>query len=203
MTKDTIKNILLSFTALYLFGVTGWSTYQAATMETEPAQTDESAQEQGTPDEGQQTVAPISVGDPAPDFTLQTLAQKSYSLKESYQRQPVLVEFFATWCPHCQHSTSTMKDVQKQFPNLQILAINAGDPPNEPSTTPAYVKEFKIKYPILEKPSDALIAQYQVRGIPAFYLVDQQGKIRWIHMGTLGNEQLPELKKAMDGIKTP
>ena len=44
----------------------------------------------------------VSIGDPAPDFTLPGIDGKTYKLNEQ-KGKVVVLEFIATWCPHCQN----------------------------------------------------------------------------------------------------
>lgn len=130
----------------------------------------------------------LSEGTQAPDFQLKDLKGQSVSLSEYTGKQPVLIEFFATWCPHCQHSVPLLKSLQKSK-NLKILTINAGDTEGTPSTAAAFQQQYHISYPILDHPSTELLNAYHISGFPTFYLIDTSGKIVWSHAGALDKTQ--------------
>ncbi len=145
----------------------------------------------------------LTVGTQAPDFTLSDLDGKSHSLARYRTRKAVLIEFFATWCPHCQHSVPLLKQVQDKYDErLQVLAINAGDPPGEPSTAPAFRKQYLLNYPILEKAQPALFNAYHLYAFPTMYLVNSQGVIVWRHKGTLSPEVYQELNQVLEAPGT-
>lgn len=140
----------------------------------------------------------LPVGTKAPDFNLPDLDGHIVRLKDFYNQKSVLIEVFATWCPHCQHSVPLLKKLQNAQPNtLQILAMNAGDPLDKPSTGPAFRQYFKVTYPILERPSMALMNLYHVSGFPTFYLIGKDGKIAWTHVGTLDEKTLVQLESVL------
>ena len=56
--------------------------------------------------------APIKVGDTAPEFTAQTNAG-TFDL--AGVSTPVLLEVFATWCPHCQHEAAVLNHVAAKY----------------------------------------------------------------------------------------
>lgn len=148
------------------------------------------------------TVEPalLETGVPAPDFTLSDLDGKSYTLSRFRHRKAVLVEFFATWCPHCQHSVPLLKQLQSNYGSrVQVLSINAGDPPGEPSTAPAFRKHFQLNYPVLEHASPALYEAYHLYAFPTLYLVSPDGVIVWSHKGTLGPEAYDALRAVLEG----
>lgn len=140
----------------------------------------------------------LPVGTKAPDFSLPDLEGKIVRLKDFYNQKSVLIEVFATWCPHCQHSVPLLKKLQNVKTNkLQILAMNAGDPLDKPSTAPAFRQYFKVTYPILERPSMALMDLYHVSGFPTFYLIGKDGKIAWTHVGSLDEKTLRQLEAVL------
>lgn len=148
------------------------------------------------PPPAMQTLLPD--GSSAPPFELKDLDGKSIALSDFRDQKLVLLEFFATWCPHCQHSVPMLNKLQKTYAKqLQVLAINAGDTQGTPSTAPAFQQQFHIAYPILDSPSSQLLNMYHISGFPTFYLVDKRGNIIWSHAGTLDRRNEAVIKKAL------
>ncbi len=59
----------------------------------------------------------------APDFTLDTLAGKSSSLSD-YKGKKVLLNFWATWCKPCRMEMPDMQELQKEYPDIAVVAVN-------------------------------------------------------------------------------
>lgn len=144
------------------------------------------------------TLPPLQEGAVAPEFTLKDLDEHPVSLKDFRNRKMVLLEFFATWCPHCQHSVSALKALhQNHAAKLQVLAVNAGDQANSPSTAFAFRQYYQISYPILERPAKPMLDAYQVSGFPTMYLIDRQGKVVWNHVGALDSLSAEQVEQRL------
>ncbi|CAB4685109.1 MAG: redoxin family protein [Actinobacteria bacterium] len=132
----------------------------------------------------------LAVGTTAPDFTLKTPIGDSVSLA-SFKGKAVLVEFFATWCPHCDANQPYIETLYASLPKSQVafVAINA-DGETAPSVY-AYHVYYGMTYPALLDPSSKagsftspgaagpVTTAYRVQYFPTFYIVDAAGKIAW------------------------
>ncbi len=150
----------------------------------------------------------LPVGTTAPAFTLKTPTGQSVSLSDSLGKA-TLLEFFATWCPHCDAEAPNVKKVFASLPRSKYawVSINA-DGETAPSVY-AYHRYFGLKDPALLDPSSQpgsfssqggagkVSTAYQVAAYPTFYIVDPKGKIAWASDGEQPNALLlQQLKKA-------
>ena len=150
----------------------------------------------------------LPVGTTAPDFTLETPAGQTVSLA-SYRGKATLLEFFATWCPHCDAEAPNLKKTLAALPRSKYgwISVNA-DGETAPSVY-AYHRYFGLKDPALLDPSSQpgswtqqgapgkVTTAYQVAAFPTFYVVDPNGKITWTSDGEQPNALiLQQLKKA-------
>lgn len=79
--------------------------------------------------------------------------------------QPVLVDFFATWCGPCQMLAPILKQVKESLgERITIIKIDVDK-------------------------NQAIVAQYQVRGVPTMLLF-QNGKQLWRQSGVVSKEEL-------------
>lgn len=132
----------------------------------------------------------LRVGSVAPGFTLRTPQGKTVSLS-SYRGKAVLLEFFATWCPHCNaeapHLARLAQSLQKH--GVRFVAVNA-DGETAPSVF-AFHSYYGLKYPALVDPSSSpgsfntpgsagsVSTAYRVESFPTFYVIGPTGKITW------------------------
>jgi peroxiredoxin len=132
----------------------------------------------------------LPVGSVAPGFTLRTPQGKKVSLG-SYRGRTVLLEFFATWCPHCNaeepHLTTLARSLEKR--GVRLLAVNA-DGETAPSVF-AFHRYYGIQYPALVDPgaspgsfnapgsAGTVSTAYRVESFPTFYVIRPNGKIAW------------------------
>ncbi|HRY30748.1 MAG TPA: TlpA disulfide reductase family protein [Elusimicrobiota bacterium] len=116
----------------------------------------------------------------APAFTLKDIHGKKVSLSD-FRGKAVFLDFWATWCPPCRFSIPAIEDLHREFAprGLNIVGISLDE---DPSVVPEFVKENGMNYTVLLGAGSDVADRYQVRGIPAMYLIDKKGNIvrRWI-----------------------
>jgi peroxiredoxin len=127
---------------------------------------------------------PVPVGSPAPDFSLPGIDGNTYSLS-GQMGKVVVLEFIATWCPHCQNDAPMMNqlDAAYKVKGVQIFGINA-TPNGHDHTTPARTSDlrwfhdtFGVTFPLLFDKQLKSAQDYGVIFYPAIYIVDRQGNV--------------------------
>lgn len=138
---------------------------------------------------------PPRVGAPAPDFTLASLDGKTVSLSD-FRGKKVVLNFFATWCPHCRAETPTLVSFYNDMADqdIVIVAVNLGEGKDKVA---AYQKEFSVTFPLLLDDTGAVGQMYYVSSIPLNIFIDAQGIIRSGYVGEIDRETL---QKNIDGL---
>jgi len=205
MEANAVKKTLFAATTVLLVGIGVYaaSTTLMAKSAQDPALADDGPFVRPTceflPDRPNRSILPIDVK--AQRINLTAVDGQSVEWANLLQKGPVLVEFFASWCPHCQHSVPGVKALQHDFADhLSIVAVNAGDRPEQPSTSLEFKEKYGITYPILEKVGDSLLDDYCLSGFPTFYLIDASGKVVWRYLGTLEGLELEALKGKIEAL---
>lgn len=109
----------------------------------------------------------------APDFKEVTLANNTVAL-EDYSGKPLLLHFWASWCPYCNFEQSSISELSKDWQVLTI-AYQSGSA----ADVAAFAKERGIEaWPIIVDENSSLAKKYGVKAVPATYFVDSNGKIR-------------------------
>lgn len=129
----------------------------------------------------------------APDFELLNLKGEKVSLA-SLRGKVVVLDFWATWCQPCIRSFPGMKAAQEAYAHdddVQFLFINTWE---RDAAYKANVATFieRNRYPfevLFDDQKDAetgqnLAARFGVRGIPAKFVLDKEGKIRYALTGS-------------------
>jgi len=114
----------------------------------------------------------------APDFTLPTLSQTNENLKLSgvNAENPVLLVFWASWCPPCVAEIPTLNKWQETYKTkgLKILGVNVQE-------SRQHVNAFKEKNPIhydVVLDRDGEIAdRFGIHGLPSAVLLAKGGEI--------------------------
>ena len=115
---------------------------------------------------------------PAVDFELADLNGSVVRLSKFRGERPVLIYFWATWCPYC---TTVKPDVaklrEKTGPGeMEILAINVGGS-DSLERLKRYQEGHPVSWPILYDGDGKVSKAYGVKGIPLFVLVNKEGNV--------------------------
>ena len=115
----------------------------------------------------------------APDFSLPLLGNEGHNvvLSEIYRNQPVLLVFWATWCPSCVEEIPTLNEWQQKesaAKNFRILAVNVQE---SASQIQKLFERQSIQYPVVLDKDGNVSDQYGLVGLPASVLIAKGGKI--------------------------
>ena len=143
----------------------------------------------------------IAVGQTAPEFTAQTNAGPFDLANVS---TPVLVEVFATWCPHCQNETSVLNAVAAKYAGKVALVAVSGSPTGMDGNTPesqadvnTFGQRFGVRYPIAFDPELKVANQYISNGFPTLVVIDKNKKVTYV---TSGETTQASIEKALKPV---
>jgi thiol-disulfide isomerase/thioredoxin len=133
--------------------------------------------------------ASIAVGSTAPNFTVSSTAGP-FTLDDV--RTPVLLEIFATWCPHCQHETVVMNQLANEYRGkVDVIAVSGSPYAIDGSTAGSqedvqlFGQHFDVTYPLAYDPTLDVANKYIQGGFPTIVLIDANKKIRWLADGEI------------------
>ncbi len=120
---------------------------------------------------------------PAPALTSTDLQGQQVSLSD-YRGKPLLVSFWASWCKICQLEQGAISSVSKSWPVLTI-AMQSGNK----QEVAEFIQERGLNWRTIVDESGDLAKRFGVPGVPAHFILDGEGNIRYREMGyttTLG-----------------
>lgn len=107
------------------------------------------------------------------DLELVNTAGEKVSLRSFVGRKPLVLVFWATWCPVCREEVPTLNRLGSN-PAIQVLAVNLGESPKK---VQSFVAAYHVGYPVVRDPAWQSATAYQVLGIPACIILDKGGQI--------------------------
>ncbi|PIQ83830.1 MAG: alkyl hydroperoxide reductase [Candidatus Omnitrophica bacterium CG11_big_fil_rev_8_21_14_0_20_63_9] len=136
---------------------------------------------------------------PAPPFTLAQLDDGELKLSD-LQGRIVIMEFWATWCEPCRFSLPSLEVIYKRYRSrgVTVLLLNQDEPPDAVRAWLA----GKFTAPVLLDARGLVGNQYGVEGIPQLFIIDQQGRIIFMHAGYGGGLER-NLKLILDELLKP
>lgn len=147
-------------------------------------------------------IANLSAGAKAPSFTLQALDGKTFVLDSNFKApgKVVVLDIWATWCPPCRAEIPFVIGLQKKYAKKAVTIVGVAIDQRKSDVDP-FVKKMGINYTICSDPSAQAVGdKYQVRGIPATYVIDKKGVIRFVHDGFRGAADMAKLDKEIASL---
>jgi peroxiredoxin len=133
----------------------------------------------------------LEPGQLAPNFTLQFADGRKTQLSD-WQGQPVVLNFWATWCAPCREEMPEFVAAYDRYQDdgLVIVGVNAQE---SASQAAGFMGDFGMAFPVALDTRGDVQQLYNVRGLPTTVFIDREGRIveRWA--GLLSAAALEEL----------
>lgn len=113
---------------------------------------------------------------PPPDFTLPALDGQPVTLNQYLGKKPVLLVFWATWCPECKEAIPEINALHggPLAGKLQILGVDFRESREKVA---AAVKARGIRYPVVLDEKGKVARAYGIVGVPTYVLIGRNGKV--------------------------
>jgi peroxiredoxin len=108
---------------------------------------------------------------PAPEFEASLLDGSPVSLAD-YAGAPMLLHFWATWCPICRLEEGEILRVSRSHPVLTV-AMQSGSA----GEVEAHLTEREQELAVINDPAGTLARRYGVRAVPSTFIIDRDGQI--------------------------
>ncbi|MGR8935102.1 MAG: protein disulfide oxidoreductase [Gammaproteobacteria bacterium] len=112
----------------------------------------------------------------APPIAAQTLDGETVA--DKIGSSPVLIYFWAEWCGICKAMQDAISSVLHDYSGVTV-ALQSGDG----EAVHAYMHAHGLAWPAIADPAGKIAARYGVTGVPAVFIVDKRGQIRFSSIG--------------------
>jgi len=129
-----------------------------------------------TTESGNPGPATATVGQVAPDFTLQNLEGQSVSLSD-FRGKPILLNFWATWCGPCRFEMPFLQEIydERSERGFVLLTVNIAE---SPAKVTGFMTELDLSLPVLLDARSEISKVYGITAIPTSFLIDKDGVIQ-------------------------
>jgi cytochrome c biogenesis protein CcmG/thiol:disulfide interchange protein DsbE len=138
----------------------------------------------------------------APDFELQSLDDSTVRLSD-YRGEVVLLNFWGTFCEPCKAETPALQSAYQKLKDQGFVIIGVdllnSERLNNRSVQDVrkFVQLYGVDYPIVLDEDGRVSRAYAIYPIPTSYIIDRDGKVRYIRVGELREADVEMLFRAL------
>ncbi len=130
-----------------------------------------------------QEVIGIPVGDTPPAVTLENLDGDTVSLARWVGKKPVIVEFWATWCPICAELFPRMEAAQKKYGDRAEFLVVAVAVNQSKSSVRRHLEQHPMPFTFLWDGNGAAVRAFQAPSTSYVAVLDAKGKVVYTGVG--------------------
>lgn len=128
-----------------------------------------------------------ALGDRVPEVQMVDFEGVSFKLSE-YRGTPVVLNFWASWCPFC---VAEMPDFERVFqqvhPEVAFVGVNLQD---DPGLAERLVGETGVTYRLASDPDGVVYGSFGGTSMPTTVFIDSDGFVRDVIAGQMSESQL-------------
>ena len=130
------------------------------------------------------------LGKPAPRFTVALFSRGTFDTAD-YRGRVLVVNFWASWCIPCRAEAPRLQHTWERYRSrgVVVVGVNIQD---EENAAREFLREFGQTFPTGMDLSGRISIDYGVYGIPETFIIDQQGRIVYKHVGEISEQILVE-----------
>lgn len=123
----------------------------------------------------------IHAGDQAPDFTVEMLDGNSVTLSQ-LQGKPVLLIFWATWCPPCREELSHLQEgvIDVYGDSITVLPISRGE---KREVVENFLSKMGYTFAVGLDGDQSIYRKYATNYIPRCFVIDSEGVVVYAGVG--------------------
>lgn len=138
---------------------------------------------------------PPRIGSKAPDFTIKD-SDRTLTLSQ-YEGKPVVLNFWATWCPPCIEEMPSLVQLQERLNGkVTVIAVSLDVDDN---AYHRFIKDHQVNLTTIrdkDQRSNSLFGTYK---FPETYVIDSKGVIRRKFIGAV-NWNDPQIEAYLNGL---
>jgi cytochrome c biogenesis protein CcmG/thiol:disulfide interchange protein DsbE len=137
-------------------------------------------------------------GTSAPNFSLPRLGGGANVSLASFKGTPVIINFFASWCPHCRSELGTMGQVAtKDAGQVAVVGVDSND--GEGVAAEKLLTAAHDTYPVGLDTSAQVASKYLLTALPVTYFINAQGRVVGSALGAQSLSSLEHWSSRLTG----
>lgn len=97
---------------------------------------------------------------------------------QSYQGEPVLLHFWASWCKICKMEENSIASISDDYEVITVVMKSGND-----MEIAAYLEEQGLSFPVVVDENGVIAQRFGVRGVPTSFIIDPEANIKFTEIG--------------------
>lgn len=116
----------------------------------------------------------------APEFALRLYTGGEIRIGD-LRGKPVVVNFWASWCPPCRQEAPLLERMAKEYRERGVVFVGVNVWDNDEDAR-RFLQEFGVSFPTGPDPRGQISIDYGVTGLPETFFIDRQGQVthKWL-----------------------
>lgn len=147
------------------------------------------------------------LGKPAPSVTLKLVDGTTVDIASHKDKDIVVLDFWATWCPPCRMSMPVVTELISKYaaedkaandgrPKVILYGVNQGE---TAEAIKAFLKATELKLNAAVDTERAIGEAFGVRGYPTMVIIGKDGTVQSVHPG-LAPDYKEQIKRELDTL---
>jgi len=111
----------------------------------------------------------------SPDFRRPALDGSTVETT-TWRGRVIVVDFFSEHCVPCARSLPSIEALHRALPNVAVLGVSEDD---DVSGAQRMIQRHSLTFPVVHDDGHALAGRFRVSELPATFVVDGRGVVRW------------------------
>ncbi len=143
----------------------------------------------------------VAIGSPAPTYASTTVDGTPITLA-SERGKVVLLNIWATWCHPCRLEIPVLEELHQRYSarGFEVVGVSV-DAAGEQAKIKAFAGDMKMTYPLWHDPDERVSQTFLAVGVPATYLIDKQGTLRWRKVGPISEKDTTLVKEIENALR--
>ncbi len=112
-----------------------------------------------------------------PSMTIPMVNAKEFHSSD-YHDKPLIVHFWATWCPTCKLEISNFNTIAKEY-NLITIAVQSGSN----KELKKFMQEKGLDFPLINDRNGVLAKKFAINAYPTTFIFDKHGEVAFSEVG--------------------
>ena len=142
----------------------------------------------------------LKAGTAAPAFSLPSLGGSGAVSLASFRGTPVIVNFFASWCPDCRAELQAMATVARRGAgHVAVIGVDSNE--SSDATATQLLAAAHASYPVGLDDSAKVATRYLINALPVSYFLNAEGHVVGAALGPQSVTSLQRWVARLEGAR--